>query len=724
MPARSNWRLSPSRSNGQHVRPQIAATLRPLTDPTQTSPAPPTSTAAAALAAAGDAESARDVGALDDAARQAAVRLGARRKGLVERLIYGPAPDTDELQSGAIAANAAATDALGAPVVQAALDCMHRGEAFTADGKLSQQLRAAVTAQGAYGFTIPAQFGGKDGRYIELALVEEEMAANGLGPLAVEISGELTIGAGSLLAYGTDEQKRTFLPLVVQGEMMAFGLTEVGIGVNAKKVRAYVEPDPEQNGGAGGFRLHATGDRNKLWITNATHGGLVGIVARIGATGSNVGLFVTRLPDADVDESDGKGYSFWCRPSNTGVFAANHNSRLHFDNYPIASGEQIQADGVEVLFYCLRMGRCMLAAMAAGYQRMFAADAAAYAIAREGVGGQVSKHELPRQHIGRMLGGALQSRALSHLSLQQDASGTDLAGLRDLTKSAAATSALESQIAAERVIGGRAFDRGSRVHDARGNMHVFGVVEGEDDLILMGMVKDVTDTFTSRYMAGMLSVIQSINMDDDGKPLPRDERLLRLTPKTLFSAPGKLLTATWRLLTSASFWRLKFWIFGNLIVELLRLPLLLLPSRWIPRYQLLPAELRGYARFAEQRLRWLRWAYLGINLWFQLELTRAQIPLQRLGKVIEQLVTMLALCHHGTVNDRSQQRVAALQCEQLKTRVRGTRLLTGLWQMDRLRRLVGAVGEDVEKGQSTLIRGVTPEAFAHPFEPQVREPRS
>ena len=136
----------------------------------------------------------------------------------------------------------------------------------------------------------------------------------------------------------------------------------------------------------------------------------------------------------------------------------------------------------------------------------------------------------------------------------------------------------------------------------------------------------------------------------------------------------------------------------------------------MPRYQLLPSALRGYARFAERRLRWLRWAYLGINLWFQLELTRAQIPLQRLGKVIEQLVAMLALCHHSAVSDASQQRVAALQCEQLKMRVRGTRLLTGLWQIERLRKLVGAVGADVEKERSSLIEGVEPEPFAHPFE--------
>ncbi|MBX3463044.1 MAG: acyl-CoA/acyl-ACP dehydrogenase [Planctomycetes bacterium] len=685
------------------------------------SPAPEASTAAQALAAAGDAESARDVGALDAAARQAAARLGRQKRGLVERLIYGPAPDTAELQSGAAAAQRAGDRGHG--VVAAALGCLARGEAFTADGKLSAALRAAVAAERGYGFTVPAEFGGLDGRYVELALVEEDLAANGLGPLAVEISGELTIGAGSLLAYGTDAQKRTFLPLVAEGQLMAFGLTEVGIGVNAKKVRAYVEPDPQLDGGKGGFRLHAAGDRNKLWITNATHGALVGIVARLGKDGKQVGLFVTRLPDHDIARGDqGQDFGFRCESSRTGAFTANHNSRLHFDHYPLRREEQIQADGVEVLFYCLRMGRCMLAAMAAGYQRMFAADAAADAEARDGVGGAVIQHELPRQHLGRMLGGALQSRALSHLSLQQDADGHDLAGLRDLTKSAAATSALESQIACERVLGGRSFDQGSRVHQARANMHVFGVVEGEDDLILMGMVKDVTDAFTSRCMAGMLGVIQSINQGPDGKPLPPDRRLLRLTPWTLFTDPGRLWTATRRLLGTGSFWRLEGWILGNGLIEVLRLPLLLLPTRWIPRYQLLPEGLRRYARFAEQRLRWLRWAWLGINLWFQLELTRAQIPLQRLGKVIEQLVTMLALVHHAAQQDASQQRVAALQCEQLMARVRGTRLLTGLLQMERLRRLVGAVGDDVAHGQSTLLDGIAPEPFAHPFEPRRAKP--
>ena len=115
---------------------------------------------------------------------------------------------------------------------------------------------------------------------------------------------------------------------------------------------------------------------------------------------------------------------------------------------------------------------------------------------------------------------------------------------------------------------------------------------------------------------------------------------------------------------------------------------------------------------------------LGINLHFQLELTRAQIPLQRLGKAIDLLVSMLTLCHHATNNrDQSQIRIAALHCEQLTHRVNGIRLLTGLWEMDRLRKHVAAVGEDLEKDQCTLVDNVKPQALAHPFAPQENKKR-
>ncbi|MEM8713179.1 MAG: acyl-CoA dehydrogenase family protein, partial [Planctomycetota bacterium] len=499
------------------------------------------STAAQALAAAGDAEQAKDVAALDDSAIAAQKRLGASRASLVQRLVYGPVPKPAELSSGAQIAKANGGKGLskaGQDLVKAAIGCIGRGEAFEADSKLSAALRKAVAEEKGYSFTVPEEYGGAGSGYGDLALAEEALAANGLGALAVEVSGELTIGAGSLLAYGTDKQKSTFLPMLSEGRLMAFALTEVGVGVNAKKVQAYVELDEANDC----YRLHATGPRAKMYITNASHGALAGLVARVGKNGKKVGLFIVELPEHDVavgdaDPREGKDgptdWGFECHSTEVSAFMANHNSRMEFENFPIPRENQIEADGVEVLFYCLRMGRCMLAAMSAGYQRMLAADASHFARLRTGVGGRVIKHELPRLNLGTVLGGALQSRALSHLSLQQDADGVDLAGLRDLTKSAASGTAMESQIATEHVLGGRTFHTSQRVSDSRANIHVFGVVEGEDDLILMGMVKDVTGSFTEKYMAGMLGVIQSINADAEGNRFPANRMILRITPKTI-----------------------------------------------------------------------------------------------------------------------------------------------------------------------------------------------
>lgn len=667
------------------------------------------STAARALAAAGDAEQAKDVGALDEAALNAQKKLGAKTRSLVERLIYGPAPDPSEFR---MQSSIAERSAKGAPIVEAALQCLEKGQAFEADRALSTELRRTLAKEKTYGFTVAPEFGGLGGSYPELACIEEELSANGLGALAVEVSGELTIGAGSLQAYGTPEQKKLFLPLIAEGQLMGFGLTEVRIGVNAKKVRAYVEWNEEE----GQYRLQAAGDRNKLYITNATYGSLVGIVARVGRDGKRVGLFIIELPPEDVIQGTEHDYSFSCSPSGVDAFVSNFNSRLHFENFPIRKDQEIQADGVEVLFYCLRMGRCMLSAMSAGYQRMFAADASHYAIVRRGVGGPVIKHELPRLALSKMLGGALQARSLSHLSLDQDHAGVDLAGLRDLTKSAAATTALESLIACERVLGGRSFDSGSRVSEARSNIHVFGVVEGEDDLILMGMVKDITGRFIDQFLAGLLGVLQDINLDREGKPLPKEQRILRIGLGSTLKYPARVLKATGQVLTKKSFWGLAGWVLGKGVVDVVKWPLKFIPASFKVRHSSLPAPLQRYAYHAERRLAAQRWVYLGLNLFYQLELTRSQIPLQRFGKRIEHLTSMLALVYHAADQDESIQRVAEFQAERLRQKAAEVRVLRGVPEMERFRRQIAEIGSDLEKGQSTLVSGVKPEPYAHPWD--------
>ena len=60
--------------------------------------------------------------------------------------------------------------------------------------------------------------------------------------------------------------------------------------------------------------------------------------------------------------------------------------------------------------------------------------------------------------------------------------------------------------------------------------------------------------------------------------------------------------------------------------------------------------------------------------------------------------------------------------EHLRSRTK-VPLLTGLPQMERMRKLVKGVGDDVEKGTATLLDGVEPHAYAHPFEPAQKKPK-
>jgi hypothetical protein len=66
--------------------------------------------------------------------------------------------------------------------------------------------------------------------------------------------------------------------------------------------------------------------------------------------GPSIGLFIVELPPADVALDAAHDYEFRCEPSGVAAFVANFNSRLHFKNFPIAKGNRIPADGVEVLF--------------------------------------------------------------------------------------------------------------------------------------------------------------------------------------------------------------------------------------------------------------------------------------------------------------------------------------------------------------------------------------
>jgi hypothetical protein len=164
---------------------------------------------------------------------------------------------------------------------------------------------------------------------------------------------------------------------------------------------------------------------------------------------------------------------------------------------------------------------------------------------------------------------------------------------------------------------------------------------------------------------------------------------------------------------SKDLWLLLGWIIKHAIMDILSLPKRLLPAAWRPRYANLPASLKPYAKYAEARLRDQKWTYLGLNVFYQLTLTRAQIPLLIFGKRIESLTAMLAVVYAGASSTEDIQAVAALQAELLKQKVKNHRVLRKLPAIEKLRHRLQHVSGFVGENRCTLTKSLEPQVIPH-----------
>jgi acyl-CoA dehydrogenase len=135
------------------------------------------------------------------------------------------------------------------------------------------QARRRADAAGHYRFALPAEFGGKDGSNLAMAIIREHLAKKGLG-LHNDLQNEHSIvgnmpGALMLRDFGTPEQKATLLPKSLRGEFIAtFGLTEPNHGSDATHMES--TGVREVRDGVEGWLLNG----EKMWITGmhvATH---------------------------------------------------------------------------------------------------------------------------------------------------------------------------------------------------------------------------------------------------------------------------------------------------------------------------------------------------------------------------------------------------------------------------------------------------------------------
>ena len=119
-------------------------------------------------------------------------------------------------------------------------------------------LSRALGDAGFIGMTWPRQYGGSERSYLERYIVTEELLAAG-APTAFHWFADRQIGP-SILSYGTEEQKRRFLPPIARGEIaFAVGMSEPDSGSDLASIRTRAERTD------GGWRLNGS----KIWTSYA-----------------------------------------------------------------------------------------------------------------------------------------------------------------------------------------------------------------------------------------------------------------------------------------------------------------------------------------------------------------------------------------------------------------------------------------------------------------------
>ncbi|MFM8772234.1 MAG: acyl-CoA dehydrogenase family protein [Actinomycetota bacterium] len=127
---------------------------------------------------------------------------------------------------------------------------------------------------GLFGLPFPEDVGGMGGDYFALCLALEEIARVD-SSVAITLEAGVSLGAMPIYRYGTDEQKRQWLPQLVSGEMLgAFGLTEPGGGTDAGAARTTARLDGDE------WVINGT----KAFITNSGTD-ITGFVAVLAITG-------------------------------------------------------------------------------------------------------------------------------------------------------------------------------------------------------------------------------------------------------------------------------------------------------------------------------------------------------------------------------------------------------------------------------------------------------
>ncbi len=349
---------------------------------------------------------------------------------------------------------------------------------------------AGLGRLGVLGATAPVEVGGLGLSQLAACKIMDVIGGHDAA-VGVFVNAHHSIGIRALLLFGSDEQKRRWLPPLARGEQLAaFALTEPEAGSDASNVQTTATPTPDGKA----YILNGT----KRWITNGGIAGVLTVIARTPGVGAGKKKEIT----AFLVTPDMPGFKVLdARMSKTGI-RGTATGRLAFENVVVPAENVLGqvGKGLRIALTVLDFGRTTFGACCTGAAKTCLRAAATHAKKRVQFEQPLADFELVKKKIAWMAAHAFAMEATTSECAHFIDSGFEDYMLETAMLKVWSTEALW-QIVNDtiQIFGGKAYFTDEPYERMMRNARINTIGEGANDVlrafIAMVGVKPVADQF-------------------------------------------------------------------------------------------------------------------------------------------------------------------------------------------------------------------------------------
>ncbi len=261
---------------------------------------------------------------------------------------------------------------------------------------INRELLRKAGELGLSGVDVPEQYGGMQLDKVTSAIIADRIAK--YGGFSTTWGAHTCIGTLPIVYFGTEEQKKKYLPGLASGETVgAYALSESSSGSDALHCRARATLGPDGK--------HYLLNGEKMWITNAGFADLFIVFAKVDGEKFTAFIVERKFPGFSVGAEEHK---MGIRGSSTCPLILN-DCKVPVENVLGEIGK-----GAHIAFNVLNVGRFKLGAGCIGGARSSIEHAIAYAKQRKAFGKVIADFGLIREKMANMAAGIFTGEAMAY----------------------------------------------------------------------------------------------------------------------------------------------------------------------------------------------------------------------------------------------------------------------------------------------------------------------